>query len=95
MLMSSWWVERGGKPPTNHFDLLVVRRASAVGREMRKATNESKQLVGGVWEVVVVGIWAHCCCWVTRGGEEEEATPTSHQDSLAVMVGNEGQGGRR
>ena len=74
------------KPPMSHNDLLVVVRPAMARQET--ATNESLRLVGG-------GCGEGGRTGARRTGAGASEPPTSHNDSLVVVVEREGEPGLR
>ena len=95
---ATWWVESQKRPPTSHWDSLVVEVGHVVGGKPEKATNELPGLVGGRggpcggWKARKANQWVTRTCWWQRWAtwwvESQKRPPTSHWDSLVVEVGH-------
>ena len=91
-----WWVESQKSQPTSHRDSLVAEVGSVVGGKPENTTNESLRLVGGGgglrggWKarkanqrVTGTRWWQRWAVWWV---ESQKNQPTSHRDSLVVVV---------
>ena len=95
---AAWWVESQKRPPTSHRDSLVAEVGHVVGGKPEKPTNESLGLVGGggggpcgEWKARKGHQRVTGTCWWQRWAvwwvESQKNQPTSHRDSLVVVVG--------